>query len=120
MEGGRTIFFIYLYLHIYSCLSYLYLCLCLLPMSYLLLLIYNISFYLQSVAPPPEHRGVLCGSPGQEEKVSLGEAGPYSGQSIPIPHSELFSLLRYRNGSHTHLNLYICIYLATLSNYIYM
>jgi len=41
----------------------------------------------------------------------------YTGQSIPIPLSGQFSHLRSGNGSQTYLNLYICIKLATLSNY---
>ena len=40
------------------------------------------------------------------------------GQSTSIPHSEPFSHLRCRNGSQTYLNLYICIWLASLLNYI--
>ena len=40
-----------------------------------------------------------------QHKVATG----YTGQSIPIPHSEPFSHLRCGNGSQTYLNLYICI-----------
>ena len=40
-----------------------------------------------------------------------------AGQSVPIPHFEPFSHYRCGSGSQTHLLLYVCIYLATLSNY---
>ena len=50
--------------------------------------------------------------------LKLFDVKTSTGKSIPIPHSEPFLHLRCGNGSKTYLNLYVCIQLATLSNYI--